>query len=165
MKDVYVEWLVSKERSTGDKIARILSMAFTIIFLLLFALTGNIFLLILTAAAAGFTYFAFTYTDVEYEYVFITDEFSIDRIISKSKRKTVEKFDAERIEIVAPINSVRLGGYQHKKYREMDYSSGVRTEKSHIFVMYCEGKKIIFEPSRELVMALKDILPHKVYLD
>lgn len=165
MKDVYVEWMVSKKRSLSDNVVRVISVTVSVVGMLLFALTGNVAMLLVTALAFGFTYFAFTYTDVEYEYIFVSGDFSIDRILSKSKRKRVEKFDAERIEIIAPLNAPRLGGYANKKYREFDYSSGIRTQDSHIFVMYCEGKKIIFEPNRDLITALKDALPQKVYMD
>ena len=55
-------------------------------------------------------------------------------------------------------------GFAHKNYREYDYTSGVRTPGSHIFVMYCEGKKILFEPNRDLVEALRNTLPHKVHM-
>lgn len=164
MKDVYIEWMVSKQRSMMDKIVRILCVVGVVICGLLFSLTANIVMFLATVVVGVFTYFAFTYTDVEYEYIFVTGEFSIDRILSKSKRKRVERFDVERIEIVAPLNSDRLGGFANKKYREYDYSSGVKTQKSHIFVMYCEGKKIIFEPNRELIEALRNTLPHKVHM-
>jgi hypothetical protein len=164
MKDVYIEWMVAKERSLLDKVIRIACVIAVIISGLLFSLTANIAVFLVTVAIALFTYFAFTYTDVEYEYIFVTGEFSVDRILAKSKRKRIEKFDVTRIEIVAPLNSDRLGGFANKKYREYDYTSGVRTQKSHIFVMYCEGKKILFEPNRELVEALRNTLPHKVHM-
>lgn len=164
MKDVYIEWMVKKERSFVDKLVRTLCVVALVICGLLFALTANIVLFIATIVVALFTYFAFTYTNVEYEYIYVTGEFSIDRILSRAKRKRIERFDVERIEIVAPLNSDKLGGYAHKKYREYDYTSGVKTQNSHIFVMYCEGKKILFEPNRELVEALRNTLPHKVHM-
>ena len=164
MKDVYIEWMVSKERSLLDKVIRTGCVIAVVICGLLFSLTANIAMFLATVVIALFTYFAFMYTDVEYEYIFVTGEFSIDRILSRSKRKRIESFDVGRIEIVAPINSDKLGGYAHKKYREYDYTSGVRKQNSHIFVMYCEGKKILFEPNRELMEALRNTLPHKVHI-
>lgn len=164
MKDVYIEWMVSKQRSAMDKVVRTLCVVALVVCGGLFSLTANIAMFLVTVVIGLFTYFAFTYTNVEYEYIYITGEFSIDRILSKSKRKRIESFDVGRIEIVAPLNSDKLGGYAHKKYREYDYTSGVRTQNSHIFVMYCEGKKILFEPNRELMEALRNTLPHKVHM-
>lgn len=165
MKDIYIEWMVKKERNFLHKLLRALSVVLAVFCFLLFAMTANIIFFIATVAMGVAAYFAFTHTDVEYEYIYITGEFCIDRILAKSRRKRAEKLDVERIEIVAPLNAPRLGGYAHKNYREYDYTSGVRTQHSHIFVMYCEGKKILFEPSREMMDALKGTLPHKVYFD
>lgn len=164
MKDVYIEWMVAKRRSGMDKFVRTACVIAIIISGLLFMATANIAVLIVTVAIGLFTYFAFNYTDVEYEYIFVTGEFSIDRILAKSRRKRIENFDVSKIEIVAPLNSDKLGGYAHKKYREYDYTSGVRTQKSHIFVMYCDGKKILLEPNRDLIEALKNTIPHKVHM-
>ena len=155
MKDYYVEWLVKKERSFMDKLVRTLSVIVLVICALLWLLSASITYFIVTVLVALFSYFAFTYTDVEYEYVCLTGEFSIDRILAKSKRKRIEKIDMQHMEIVAPINSDKLAGHAHKKYREYDYTSGIRTQNSHIFVMYCNGKKILFEPNRELMEAMK----------
>ena len=69
-----------------------------------------------------------------------------------------------KIEIVAPLNSDKLGGFAHKKYREYDYTSGVKDSNSHIFVMYCNNKKILLEPNRELVEGLRSAIPHKVHM-
>ena len=164
MKDVYIEWMVKKQRGFVDKLIRALSVIFLVICVLLFLLTANIVMFIATIVAGVLIYFAFTHTDVEYEYVYVTGEFSIDRILSRSKRKRIERFDVGRIEIVAPLNSDKLGGFAHKNYREYDYTSGVRVPGSHIFVMYCESKKILFEPNRDLVEALRNTLPHKVHM-
>ncbi len=165
MRDVYVEWMVSKKRSFMDNFMRVLGVVVAVISFLLFSLTANIICFLITVAGVAFCYFAFTYTNVEYEYIFITGEFAIDRILSKAKRKRIEKFDVERIEVIAPLKSPRLGGFENKKYREYDYTSGERTQNSHIFVMYAEGKKILFEPSKEMFDALRDVLPHKVHMN
>lgn len=164
MKDVYVEWLVKRERSFVDKLVRALSVVVLVVCSLLLALTAQVLIFIITVAVALFTYFAFTYTDVEYEYVYITGELSIDRILAKSKRKRIEKIDVSKIEIVAPLNSDKLGGFAGKKYREYDYTRGIKSPGSHIFVMYCAGKKLLFEPNRELIEALRSVIPHKVHM-
>lgn len=164
MKDYYVEWLVKKERSFVDKLVRMMSVVVLVICAVLLALTLSPTFFIVTVLVALFTHFAFTYTDVEYEYIFLSGEFCIDRILSKSKRKRIEKIDVQHMEIVAPIDSDKLAGHAHKKYREYNYTSGIRTQNSHIFVMYCNGKKILFEPNRELMEAMKNTIPHKVHM-
>lgn len=166
MNDVYVEWLVKKERSMSDNGVRIVSMAATIVFAALFCFTGNVLLMLVAVALGGFTYFAFHYTDVEYEYIYVSGELSIDRILSKSKRKRVENFEISRMEIVAPLGSYKLDGFKNKKYREYDYTSGVKSPDSHIFVLYySDGRRILFEPNREMMEALRSAIPHKVHID
>lgn len=165
MKDYYVEWMVAKKRSLTDSIVRVISVIVLVISVLLFSLTANIIVFLVALAAAGFAYFAFIFTNVEYEYIFVTGEFSIDRILSKTRRKRMERFDINKIEIVAPLKSPKLDGFAHRKDKEYDYSSGVRNQQSHIYVMYCDGKKVIFEPNRKLIEALRDCLPHKVHME
>lgn len=165
MKDIYVEWMVKKRRTWVDGLIRAASIFAIIICVLLFLLTAKmLFFFVIVAAGVG-AYFVFGYTDVEYEYVYVSGELSIDRILSKSRRKRIERFDTGRIEIVAPLKSHRLDGFANRKCREYDYTSGVRTQNSHIFVLYTEGKRVLLEPNYDLVKALKDTMPHKVHMD
>ncbi len=166
MKDVYVEWLVKRQRTLTDKLIRMVAMFFSVLSILLLIMTAELLVMIAAIVICVLTYVAYNYTDVEYEYIYVSGELAIDRIMSKSRRKRVETLDTSRIEVVAPLNSPYLDGHKHKKYRQCDYTSGIRTQNSHIFVMYhTEGKKIILEPNRELMVALKDNLPHKVHMD
>ena len=71
-----------------------------------------------------------------------------------------------KVEIVAPLGSPKLDGFAHKDYKQVDYTSGVRKPGSHIFVMYYgEGQKVLLEPNRELVEAMRDKIPHKVHME
>lgn len=167
MKDVYVEWLVKKERSLSDTLVRVFSIVVAFLGLSLFMLTGSVILLVVGILAIAFTYFAFTYTDVEYEYVYVTGELGIDRILARSRRKRIETLDLSKVEVVAPEKSPKLDGYAHKKYKVLDYSTcDKKNPHRHVFVMYyMDGKKIILEPNRELIEAMRDAAPHKVFMD
>jgi len=166
MRDVYVEWLVKRKQTLTDKLIRIAMMALSVISILLVVFTGQLVMMIIAVAICVLTYMVYGRTDLEYEYTYVTGELMIDRIMARSRRKRVETIDTGRIEVVAPLNSPHLDGHKHKKYKECDYSSGVQTQNSHIFVMYhADGKKIILEPNRDLMQALRDNLPHKVHID
>ncbi len=166
MRDVYVEWLVKRQRTLTDRLIRIATMFLSVFSVFMVIMTAELLVMIVAVAICVLTYFAYGRTDVEYEYIYVTGELAIDRIMSKSRRKRIETLDTSRIEVVAPLNSPHLDGHKHKKYKECDYSSGVQTPNSHIFVMYhAEGKKIILEPNRDLIVALRDNLPHKVHMD
>ena len=166
MKDVYVEWLVPRKRSLTDNIIRVTAVLMTVACGVLWLLSLNTLIFIVTLVLGVITFFAFNRTDVEYEYIYVNGELGIDRILAKSRRKRIATFDTGRVEIIAPLNSYHLDGHKHKKYRELDFTSGIRTENSHIFVMYyAEGKKVLLEPNRELMTALKGELPLKVHIE
>lgn len=166
MRDVYVEWLVKRQQTLTDKLIRIAMMTLSVISILLVVLTGQLIMMIVAVGVCVLTYIMYGRTDLEYEYTYVTGELMIDRIMAKSRRKRVETIDTNRIEVVAPLNSPHLDGHKHKKYKECDYSSGVQKQGSHIFVMYhADGKKIILEPNRDLIVALRENLPHKVHID
>lgn len=166
MKDVYIEWLVKKQQTLTDKLIRIVTMFFSIVSVLLVLLTGQVLIMVVAIVICILTYLAYNHTDIEYEYIYVPGELLIDRIMSKSRRKRVEIIDTGRIEVIAPLNSHNLDGHKHKKYKECDYTSGIREQDSHIFVIYyADGKKILLEPNRDLMVALKNELPHKVHID
>ncbi len=166
MKDVYVEWLVKRQQTLTDKLIRIATMTLSVISVLLVLLTGQLLVMIVAVAVCVLTYIAYNRTDLEYEYIYVSGEMAIDRIMSRSRRKRVEVIDTTRIEVLAPLNSPRLDGHKHKKYKELDYTSGMKDQSKHVFVMYhADGKRILLEPNRELVQALRDAMPHKVFME
>lgn len=165
MKDVYVEWLVSKQRSVTDNIIRVASLMLTILCLVFYILTFNVVVMLAMVVLGLFTFFAYRYTDVEYEYVYVSGELGIDRILAKSKRKRMETLNVQSVEIMAPLNSHRLDGFKHRKLREYDYTTGVKNTHGHVFALYCDNKKILIEPNRELAEAIRDAIPHKAYIE
>lgn len=166
MRDVYIEWLVARKPSVGYKVLKTICLIFTILIGALFFLYFNLFLLLGTILLAVLTYFANLYANVEYEYLYVNGELTIDRILQKSKRKRMAVYDFSKVEIIAPLDSHKLDGFQHKQYRQLDYTSGMRTPDSHIFVMYYnEGLKILLEPNKALIEAMRSHIPHKVHME
>ena len=77
-------------------------------------------------AAAGIgAYFTSLNASVEFEYLYVDKEISVDKILNKTKRKKVEKFETESMEIFAPINSWHLDNMKNRQLKVTDYSSGV----------------------------------------
>ena len=106
------------------------------------------------------------YTDIEYEYLYVDREISIDRIMARSKRKKVASFDVEKMEIMAPINSYHLDDYRNRQIKPSDYSSGVAKQPDRRYVFFYEGqKKVILEPSADFVKAVHNVAPRKVFTD
>ena len=111
-------------------------------------------------------YFVYLNADLEYEYLYLDKEITIDKVMAKSKRKKVAKYEVERMEILAPIKSWHMDGFKNRTVKTVDYSSGVENQPDLRYVMYYEGNlKVILEPSMEMVKAIKNIAPRKVFMD
>lgn len=166
MKDVYVEWLVNRRPSKVFKALKALCIVVLVLVAIAFLLTFNVFLMVGVVAMGFATHYANSFTKVEYEYIYVNGDMAVDRILNKSSRKRLIVFDMSKVEIVAPLGSPKLDGFAHKDYKQVDYTSGVRKPGSHIFVMYYgEGQKVLLEPNRELVEAMRDKIPHKVHME
>lgn len=167
MRDVYMECLVARKSTAGYKVLKVLCLLLAILSFAGAILLINGGILILFALIFGVaTYFVNLYTQVDYEYIFVNGELTIDRILAKSKRKRLETYLLSRVEIIAPLNSPKLDGFKHKTYRQLDYTTGERTKNNHIYVMYySEGKKLLLEPSKELVEVFRSYIPHKVHIE
>jgi hypothetical protein len=166
MKDVYVEWLINRRPSKVFKALKALCIVMLVLVAAAFLLTFNVFLMVGVVAMGFATHYANSFTKVEYEYIYVNGDMAVDRILNKSSRKRLIVFDMSKVEIVAQLGSPKLDGFAHKDYKQVDYTSGVRKPGSHIFVMYYgDGQKVLLEPNRELVEAMRDKIPHKVHME
>ena len=89
MNDSYKELLVSKEQGVKDKLIRVVSIIPTVLAGLLTLLTGNILIFIIAVAFGVLDYFVFQWTSIEYEYLYLDKEITIDKFMAKSIRKSV----------------------------------------------------------------------------
>lgn len=163
MNESYVECLVARRPSGGMKALKVLLIVVTVIGIL-----GGMIafpLLIVAVAAAVGAYFASLYSSLEYEYLYVDKEISVDKILNKSKRKKAEKFELDRMEIFAPVNSWHLDNYKNRQFKTTDYSSGVAGQPDRRYAMIYNGeRKILFEPNQEMVKAMQAVAPRKVFL-
>lgn len=164
ISDTYVECLVKKKTSTLFLLLRILSVMLTVVFILLgLILWPALIIGVLTGVAA---YFIYLNSDLEYEYLYLDKEITIDKVMAKTRRKRVAKYDVQRMEILAPMNSYHLGDYKNRTAKTNDYSSGEVKQPEVRYVMYYEGgQRVILEPDGELVKAIKNVAPRKVFTD
>ncbi len=165
MSEMYVECLVKSQASMLAKFARIVLMMLTIAFGLL-ALLGFLPALIIAVITGVGAYFIWLHSDIEYEYLYLDKELTIDKVMAKTKRKRVATFEIERMEILATFRSYQLSNYNNRNIKADDYSIKIEEQPDLRYVMYYEGnKKIILSPSAELVKAIKTIAPRKVFTD
>lgn len=164
MSETYVECLVKKKTSTALLLFRILSVMLTVVFVLI-----GLFIwpaLVIAGLSAIAAYFVYLNSDLEYEYLYLDKEITVDKVMAKTRRKRLAKYDVQRMEIFAPMNSYHLGEYKNRMVKTSDYSSGEAKQPEKRYVMYYEGgQKIILEPSMELVKAIKNVAPRKVFTD
>lgn len=159
MGDVYVECLVKAKPSAAGKYLKIFFVVLTVGLVAAAPMVGTITLLIAALTGLG-AYLAGNSVDVEYEYLYLGKELSVDKVIGKSRRKKAAVYSIDRMEILAPAGSHHLDSYRNRNVPVKDYSAG---EGPGQYVMYCEGHKILLSPSEEFVKAIKNMAPRKVF--
>ena len=164
MNDTYVEVMVKRRTSPFLGPGRILSYALAIAFLLI-AILGNFVFFLGALIFAGIAYFVIPRFDIEYEYLYIDKEISIDKIMSQEKRKHVYTIDLNRMQIRAPPASHELDSYRARGLKSYDFTSGEADAKKYTIVYEgaSEGTVLVdIEPNGEMLRAIKDVFPRKV---
>ncbi|MCM1091127.1 MAG: hypothetical protein NC092_10450 [Butyrivibrio sp.] len=164
MSDVYVECLVPAKASGLVKVLRVVLLLLTVLFFFTMLLFPAAILLAI-ACGVGF-YFANLNSKVEYEYLYLDRELTVDKILSQTKRKRVAVYSIDRMEIFAPVNSWHLDSFKNRNVKVVDYSVGQELQPDLRYVMYYEGGvKLILSPSEPLIKAVKNVAPRKVFTD
>ncbi len=164
--ETFVECMVSRKPSVLMRFLYFLFLLMTIFFCMI-GIVSNLMYFLLLALGTGFScWFIHRRINIEYEYSYCSKELSIDKIFDKSSRKSVCTFDIDKMEIFAPVNSYHLDDYRKRSVKESDYSSSISSQPEKRYAMYYNGdSKIILEPNEELVKALKNAAPRKVFTD
>lgn len=164
MSETYVECLVKKKSNAGMVFLRMLTTIMAVAFIVIGVIAWQALLIGLAMGAAA--YFVYLNADLEYEYLYLDKEITVDKVMAKSKRKRAAKYEVERMEILAPIKSWHIDDFKNRTVKTVDYSSGTEKQPDLRYVMYYEGNlKIILEPSMEMVKAIKNVAPRKVFMD
>ena len=164
MSEGYVEWLVKKPMSVGAKVLKGVLIAVTVGFVLI-AMLGSLVAMLLAIACGVGAYFVGIYMDIEFEYLYLDKELTIDKVFAKTKRKTAAVFDINSMEMLAPLNSWHLDAYKNRDMKVVDYSSGVAQQPEQRYVMIHDNQKVILEPNMAIVKAIQTIAPRKVFTE
>lgn len=166
MNESYKELLVKKPSGAKETLFKVLILAPTIIAGLLTLLTGSIILFIVTVALGVGCFFVFQRTNIEYEYLYLDKEISIDKIMGQAKRKRVLTLDVNKIEILAPQKSYQLDSYRNRQVKTIDYSAGEDLPELKLYEMYYEGnQKILLNLDEDFAKTVKGIAPRKVFTE
>lgn len=168
MNDTYCEIIVRRKITSGALICRFFAVFASAVAIMLSLLLFSVLGLSTCIFFVWIDMIIFRNTDVEYEYQFFSGQLDIDVIYGKKKRKRARRFDLKKIEILAPMQSDKLAHYnKNEKLKVMDYSSRYPERPKFVFVIPAdEGvvQKVIFEPSEEMVNAIRQYVPSKVHL-
>lgn len=165
MSETYVECLVKHKSSIIGVILKWILILLTAFFGFM-GILGATIPLVIAVVTGILAYIVSLSSDLEYEYLYLDKEITIDKIMNKTRRKKVEVLEVDRIEIIAPFKSHHLDSYRNRKYKTVDYSIGEEKQPDNRYVMYYNGdRRIVMSPSPELLKAIRMVAPRKVFTD
>ena len=164
MNESYVEYMVARKSSPLTKVLKPVVITLAVLFCAIGFMTMD-FLYLIPAVALGIcALFLVPRLDLEFEYLYLDKEITIDKIFSKQTRKRAQVLDLNKMEFMAPITSHEFDSYKAKKIPQKDYSS--RTEGSKPYgILYHDttGDTIVLiEPNEEMLKAIRTVFPRKV---
>ena len=162
MNEVYYEILVARKKDPKLQMGQIVTVLLTSVCAVA-VLFGFIYGILLAPIFGLMCYFLTIRNRVEYEYLYVDRELQIDRITNQSKRRKMETLDLKQFEILAPIRSHELDSYRKRAGAVLDYSSGEEANNPQKYMLVIGDKKVIFEPTPELVQTIRMFAPRKVF--
>ncbi len=163
MNESYVECMVARKQNPFALVIRILVYAFAGAFCVM-GVIGYTLMFVPGLAMIAVRYFLLPGMDLEFEYLYLDKEITIDKVMSKQKRKRVTVLDLNKMEVMAPIRSHALDSYKSRNVSMKDYSS--KNADANVFVIaYHDNNKeemIAIEPNVDMLKAIKTVFPRKV---
>ena len=165
MNEMYAEWLVKRKTPGYMMLVKVLMVLLCVVafFIAMSPLLGIFGILVLLAAGVG-AYFVFRNSEVEFEYLYVTNQLTIDRIYGRMKRKKAWEGSMDEIQIVAPTDSTEARDHETSNMKLLDFSSHAPESKTYTLISQAGGNttKIIFEPNDKLLHCMKMTAPRKV---
>ncbi|MFI3201985.1 MAG: DUF6106 family protein [Eubacteriales bacterium] len=163
MSDMYKEFMVKREKSTIATIGKVV----LIVIATLGFLSANLIGYILAAVLGVGAYLLHLNGDLEYEYLYLDRELTVDKIMAKTKRKRVESYQLDQMEIVAPIGSYQLDRFKNKDStcKVYDYTSKEKNSSNTTYVIYYKNnQKILIEANEDFMKAMHNNAPRTVFV-
>ena len=131
-------------------------------------IAGIVFLVVGAAAGVG-AYFVSMECVVDYEYSLVDRELRIAKIMNKEKRKDLETYDLDKMEILAQIQSHELDSYSNRgDVKFYNYSSRDEKRAATTYRLYLEGNKCLVldidgAEGRKLLNTIYSFAPRKIF--
>lgn len=162
MNDTYIELLVKKPDSKTATLLHKIMIGVGAVLFLAGLFTYLVFMLLGLVLLIG-SVIPMLFTDIEYEYLLLGKEFTVDRIRKKENRKTVADYDLGTMVVMAPKGSEQLKRYEQLKV--VDYSSD--SEEGNPYEIVVDGKagkvRVLVDTTQELVDTIRRMSPRNVY--
>ena len=164
MKEQYCECLVSRDLDGKMRLLTVMAAAFAV----LFAFAGMFVWLVfcLPAVACGVAaWFLSQRIRVEYEYLLLDHEITVDAIYGKNRRKKMLNCAVNKIESLSPYEEGRADHVRRQNITLEDYSSGKAEDRHYLMVCGGEQKKVAFvlTPNTEMLDLLGRELSRAVF--
>ena len=167
MEETYYEQIVRRE---DDRMAGFYKNAYILITVLLIAAGsfGGLYILLILGFAVlfGGYFFLLPRLHQEYEYLYMSRELSVDCIYNKESRKSCGSWNLDSMEIMAPLGSHRLDSYEKRDSAAFNFSSHIEKPGQYV-IMINDSKytRLLIEPDENLLKAIRDNYPRKVFTD
>lgn len=166
MTESYKELMVKKEKGMKEMAMRTACVTLTVLAGLLTILTINFMMFIVLVAFGVLTYFVFQWTDIEYEYLYLDKEITVDKVMAQARRKRVVVIDVNKIEVMAPENSEQLAYYKNRQVQTTDLSAGHDLPGQQLYAVYYEGsRKFFMNLDDDFVNTVKLVAPRRVFTE
>lgn len=165
--DAYMEHLVKKNVEPKDTALKVgCIVVFALLTVVAFFFVPGLSVLVGLGLAFAYRYLIYPLTDIEYEYLYCDKQITVSKIMAKERRKDLETFDLDKMEILAPSNSYRLGEYKNRQLTEVNYWSMDKTKEEPPYAMIYEGgRKILLDLPKDFVKIVQNNAPRKVFFD
>lgn len=164
MDEYYVEQIIKKNPTAKDKMIKV--GAWLVSALLIFAgmfIIGSMVLALIGIAGCIATYILMPMLNIEYEYLYLEKEISIDRIFNKERRKKAADISLDKMEIMARKNSHALDSYMGKLAKSYDFTSCGDDKDVYTIIINDGGlTAYMIEPDEKMIKAVRDHFPRKV---
>lgn len=166
MDELSLEYRIERQRRGTDTLIKAGVIAAALLFVFLAVFMNALFLLpALGCLVAGIIFFP--RLDVEYEYLFVAGELSVDCIYSKKSRRNLVNYSLSDVEFLLPENEAGQSGQSGQSgqgkasYRKLDLSSG--REEADRYVLACpymgNMDYALIEPGEKIIKAIYDRYP------
>ena len=154
MNDSYVEWMIARKTKPTDILIKGVAIGLTAVLFLLGLVIFPLFVVAIVAAVL--CYFFLPNLSIEYEYLYVSKELQVDKIMSKTKRKTVANYTLDKMEIFAKEGVYQLDEFKNRQMTTKDFTSGDKDAGK-------ESARVYLEPNDAIITAIRNQFPRKVF--